>query len=157
MILRILIVLFAVVQVHATPTLEQPDRNIEYYNLDNGVGLHGYDPVAYFEEFGGEALEGNPSISATYGGVTYYFVNRFHRSIFLEDPLRFEPVGGGWNPFALANNAFADIDPTRFYQKGRRMFFFISQGSQVRFIRDPRLEQWADEFWEKETGEKPRL
>jgi hypothetical protein len=40
----------------------------------NNVILKGYDPVAYFKQ--GKAVRGNPSITSTYKGATYFFASR---------------------------------------------------------------------------------
>jgi len=41
-------------------------------NVDSqGVGAHGYDPVAYFTD--GKAVKGDSRYQSSYGGATYYF------------------------------------------------------------------------------------
>lgn len=145
-------------QAVATPTAEQPDRNEAKYNLDGDLGLKGYDPVAFFEEFGGEALEGDENITAVYGNVEYRFASEDNRDAFLADPTRFEPTYGGWCAWAMANDAYADINPVLFTQNGNRMHFFISRGAKIRFDRDlERREGDADDYWKSETGEEARL
>ena len=149
--------LFLAFQVQATPTAEQPDRNIEAYNLESNLGLKGYDPVSYFEEHGATAKKGSADITTTYGGVTYRFSSTETRDIFLGNPTKYEPTYGGWCAWAMANEAYADIDPVIYTQHGNRMHFFISRGAKARF--DQRLEDResdADDYWSDESGEKPR-
>lgn len=50
-------------------------------NVDpNGVGIHGYDPVAYFTE--GKAVRGDAQFSSSYGGAVYYFQSGRRRGRF---------------------------------------------------------------------------
>ncbi len=142
---------------HATPTAEHPDRNEKEYNLENNLGLKGYDPVAYFSENQGLALMGNPEISLEYGNVIYYFSSEENKKLFMSNPTKYEPTYGGWCAWAMSNRGYADIDPLLFTQHGQRMHFFISQGAKARFDRDLELrEADADVFWEEESGERPR-
>ncbi len=141
----------------ATPTAEQPDRAVDFYNLENKLGLKGFDPVAYFGDDGGQALEGDPAIATTYGDVMYRFISEENRDLFLENPTKYEPTYGGWCAWAMANQAYADIDPMLYTRHGDRMHFFISRGAKARF--DQALEtreQDADNFWKSESGEEPR-
>ena len=144
-------------QVLATPTAEQPDRAVEHYNLENKLGLKGYDPVAYFEDQGGEAIKGDAKIATTYGDVMYRFASEENREIFLEDPTKYEPTYGGWCAWAMANEAYADIDPMIYTQHGDRMHFFISRGAKARFDQQLKSrEKSADDYWKSESGEEPR-
>ncbi len=143
--------------VSAAPTAEQPDRNVDFYNLEAKLGLKGYDPVAYFAEHGAEALEGDPQIATTYGDVMYRFASDENRQIFLGNPTKYEPTYGGWCAWAMANQAYADIDPVLFTQNGNRMHFFISRGAKARFDQNLQSrEQDADNYWKSESGEQPR-
>lgn len=141
----------------SAPTAEQPDRNVELYNLDNKLGLKGFDPVAPFAEHGGKAIEGDPNIATTYGDVMYRFASEENRQIFLENPTKYESTYGGWCAWAMANKAYADIDPVLFTQNGDRMHYFIAPGAKARFDADlQRREKDADDFWKSESGENPR-
>jgi hypothetical protein len=161
----------------AAPTMEQPDRNIAVYNLvSERVGLQGFDPVSYFAEGGGVPKLGLANISVEYGGVVYYFADIENRSMFLTDSTKFEPTFGGWCAWAMANDSFADIDPSLYtFTKtvngklqpadsqdlsSRRIHFFISRGAKARFDLDlNKYENLADGFWssESKSGEQPRL
>jgi YHS domain-containing protein len=46
----------------------------------NNVILKGYDPVACFKQ--GKAVRGNPSITSTYKGATYFFASREDKADF---------------------------------------------------------------------------
>lgn len=143
----------------ATPTAEQPDRNIAAYNpAHTELGLLGFDPVAYFAEFGGQALQGDESITTTYGGITYRFVSEDNRATFLANPTKFEPTYGGWCAWAIANEGYAPINPMLFTEHNGRMHFFVHAGTKASFDADlVQREKDADVFWKSETGEEPRL
>ena len=157
-ILTAIIVLATSPMVYAGPTAEQPDRNNEIYNLQGELGLKGYDPVSYFPEGGGAPLEGSTDITGVYGGVTYHFANQDHKDLFFSNPTKYEPTYGGWCAWAMANDAYADINPQLFTLNGNRSHFFISQGAKARFdLSLETREQDADDFWKQESGEDPRL
>lgn len=158
-LLSVLSIILLSWQAQAIPTPEQPDRAIEHYLLeDGGVGLKGYDPVAYFPEHGDGAFKGDTAISATYGGVTYFFVSEANKQEFLSNPLKYEPTYGGWCAWGMANEGYIEIDPLVYTLHGNRAHYFLSPGAKARFDRDlERRESDADEFWESETGEQPRI
>ncbi len=157
LILTTLILIFSQFAL-AQRTLEQKDRAdvLTHYNLEQTqLGLKGYDPVAYFTV--DRAIPGNQSISTNYGGVVYYFSSQENLNEFIANPLKYEPTYGGWCAWAMANNAYADIDPKLYTRNGDRMHFFISRGAKARFDAQlQRREEAADNFWFSETGEAPR-
>jgi YHS domain-containing protein len=158
--LSMITVLLASWQIGATPTAEQPDRNVEFYNLPAGsdLALQGYDPVAFFEEHGAQALTGKSDITTTYGGVTYRFASIENREIFLGNPTKYEPTYGGWCAWAMANQGYAPINPIYFTQHGNRMHFFIRASAKRNFDNNLEFhESNADDFWKSESGEEPRI
>ncbi len=78
----------------------------------NNVILRGYDPVAYFTQ--GKAVRGNPSITSTYKGATYFFASREDKADFDKSPGKFEPQYGGFCANSMAKGKRADIDPKAF-------------------------------------------
>lgn len=80
------------------------------FNLEKGLAVQGYDPVAYFTK--GKAIEGSKQFTAVYEGVTYYFANAADKNLFLKDPKKYEPQYGGWCAYAMgSNNEKVEIDP----------------------------------------------
>ena len=141
----------------AGPTAEQLDRNDAKYNLEGVIGLKGYDPVSYFTEGGGHPQKGLAAIEGKYGDVTYFFASDENRNLFFANPTKFEPTYGGWCAWAMANEAYADIDPELYTINGNRLHFFISRGAKARFDRDlASREADDDNFWKGESGETPR-
>src|SRR6516165_4717410 len=78
----------------------------------NNVILKGYDPVAYFKQ--GKAVKGNPSITSTHKGATYFFASQEDKADFDKNPARFAPQYGGFCANSMSKGRRADIDPTVF-------------------------------------------
>ncbi len=43
----------------------------KHFNLEKGLAIQGYDPVAYFDN---KAVQGDKKFSTQYKGVTYFFL-----------------------------------------------------------------------------------
>ena len=74
----------------------------------NGVGLHGYDPVAYFTD--GKAVKGDPQYHSKYDGATYYFQSADDKAAFDKEP-QYAPQYGGYWAMAMAMGKLEDGDP----------------------------------------------
>ncbi len=98
-----------VVACAETPGKVSPTEAVEDLNLQKGVGLRGYDAVAYFTENG--AVIGDPAISYQWQGATWRFSSVEHRTQFAADPVRYAPQFGGYCAFAVAQGTTADGDP----------------------------------------------
>lgn len=131
--------------------LNAQTTNSGNYNLEKGLAIQGYDPVAYFTE--NKALEGNKSISSTHNGATYYFANIKHKTLFDNDPSKYEPAYGGYCAYAMAFGDKVKIDPETFKIKHNRLFLFYN------FRFNNTLKDWnkdeanlfrkAESEWEK--------
>ncbi len=85
----------------------------QHFNLDNGLAIKGYDPVAYFTQ--GQAVKGNKENALVYAGVTYYFSTMANKETFKKDPAKYEPNYGGWCAYAMgAKGEKVEIDPKTF-------------------------------------------
>ena len=76
----------------------------------SGLAIHGYDPVAYFEQ--GKAIPGNRNITYVWEGTTFAFASEPNRDLFSRSPVSYLPQYGGYCAYAAANNAISDADPT---------------------------------------------
>lgn len=82
-------------------------------NVDrSGVGIKGYDPVAYFTE--NKAVKGDAQFQSQAGGVTYYFASAENKSAFDANPAKYEPQFGGFCAWAVSQGYTAPIDPNAF-------------------------------------------
>jgi YHS domain-containing protein len=85
----------------------------QHFNLENGLAIKGFDPVAYFTQ--GQAIKGNKDYALAYAGVTYYFSTAANKEIFKKDPAKYEPNYGGWCAYAMgAKGEKVEIDPRTF-------------------------------------------
>lgn len=133
-------------------------RNIAEYNLADGVGLKGYDPVAVFPEGGGQPKPGLNSMAVQYQGVTYYFSSQENLNIFTQNPSQYEPTYGGWCAYAMASGSKVDIQPQLYTLHGHRAHYFVSQRAKQNFDRDQmNYEANADANWKRISGEDPRF
>lgn len=66
-------------QLHAQSALR-----LKQFNLENGLAIQGYDPVAYFTQ--GKAIEGSKQFASVIEGVTYRFANTANKELFIKDP-----------------------------------------------------------------------
>jgi len=114
-------------------------RNTREYNLENGLGLKGYDPVAVFPEGGG------------------FFASAENMKRFQADPAKYEPSYGGWCAYGMAYGSKVDIQPHLVTLQGRRAHYFASARTKANFDRDVAgHESRADTFWKQISGENPR-
>jgi YHS domain-containing protein len=96
------------------------------FNLDNGVGASGYDPVAYFLQ--NAAVKGSKDIATVYEGVTWYFSSATNKAAFQKDPAKYEPAYGGWCAYAMgANGEKVNVDPKTFKITGGRLYLFYNR------------------------------
>ena len=143
------------------PAAAQSSRNPSAHNLGDGqLAIQGYDPVAYFEEFGGQPTKGSSRFTVTYDGVVYHFASEANMKAFENDPARFEPAHGGWCSYGMALDAQIEIDPKAFRIGEGRLLLF-SDTDYLEFDGDwvPKersLLGTADKNWKKRSGEDAR-
>ena len=93
------------------------------FNLEKGLAIQGYDPVAYFTQ--NKAVKGNKQFAALADGVTYYFSNSTNKDLFIKDYKKYEPQYGGWCAYAMgATNEKVEIDPETFKLINGKLFLF---------------------------------
>jgi YHS domain-containing protein len=95
-----------------TPAIAGSDKSaVTAVNAGGGVGLKGYDPVAYFTL--GRPTPGMDKYAYRWKGVTYRFASAEDRGKFQADPDKYLPQYGGYCAYAMSIDRIADIDPTR--------------------------------------------
>lgn len=122
------------------------------HNVDsNGVGLKGFDPVAYSRE--GKAVKGDASRRATYLGVTYYFSTQYNRGTFVGRPEQYAPAYGGWDAASMAIGKKVEPDPRNFKVSNGRLFLFnrkfVSNSRKIWDREEESLIEKADAHWER--------
>ena len=95
------------------------------FNLEKGVALQGYDPVAYFTQK--KAVKGKSTLASTYEGVTYYFSTQANKDTFLKTPTSYEPQYGGWCAYAMGSSGEkVEIDPSTFKIVDGKLYVFYN-------------------------------
>lgn len=122
------------------------------YNIENGLAINGYDPVAYFNQ--NKAIEGNKSIKATVEGLTYYFSTTSNKDLFLKDFRKYEPQYGGWCAYAMGSSGEkVEIDPETFKIINGKLYLFYHSwvnNTLTKWNEDEKnLKNKADSNWQK--------
>lgn len=122
------------------------------YNLDKGLAIQGYDPVAYFNP--GKAIKGKKEWAAKYEGVTYYFSSQANKEAFLKNPKSFEPQYGGWCAYAMgATGEKVEIDPETFKILNGKLYLFYHSWTNNTLTKwnqeEAKLKAAADQSWKK--------
>lgn len=145
------IILSILVLVVTTGTgYAQTALRTKQFNLEKGVAIQGYDPVAYFAQ--GKAIKGNKQFAASAEGVLYYFSSAANKDLFLKDYKKYEPQYGGWCAYAMgATNEKVEIDPETFKIIDGKLYLFYhtwSNNTLTKWNKDePGLKSNADKNW----------
>jgi len=118
-------------------------------NIDSqGIGAHGYDPVAFFTE--GKANKGDSRWRSTYGGATYYFQSNSNREMFDKDPAKYAPQYGGYCAMAMTMGKLEDVDPNYFVVYNNKLLLQRNEKAHLMFSKDLEANiKKADENWAK--------
>jgi YHS domain-containing protein len=111
--------------VQFKPVWGQADLAVrqKQYNLEKGLAIQGYDPVAYFTQ--NKAVKGSATTTYTYKNVTYRFSSPANLEAFKKSPGKYEPEYGGWCAYAMgASGEKVEIDPETFKVKDGKLYLF---------------------------------
>lgn len=98
----------------------------KHFNLDNGIAISGYDPVAYFTQ--NKAVKGKKDIAIYHQGVTYYFSSVENKELFKTNPSKYEPEYGGWCAYAMGEKGEkVSIDPETFKIVNGKLYLFYNR------------------------------
>jgi YHS domain-containing protein len=103
--------------------ISQVALKAKHFNVEKGLAIQGYDPVAYFTQ--AKAVKGNKQFASAFEGITYYFSTAANKDLFNKNPKNYEPQYGGWCAYAMgATNEKVEIDPETFKVVGGKLFLF---------------------------------
>jgi YHS domain-containing protein len=98
----------------------------EQFNLDKGIALNGFDPVAYFKK--GTAVKGKKDLAVFDQGVTYYFSSVENKEEFKKNPSGYEPQYGGWCAYAMGKDGSkVEIDPETFKIIDGKLYLYYNK------------------------------
>src|SRR5260370_8879837 len=87
------------------------DSSVPAVNAAEGIGLKGYDPVAYF--INGAPTKGSEQYSFARKGVTYRFASAGNLEKFKADPEKYLPQYGGYCADAMSLDRIPATEPSR--------------------------------------------
>jgi YHS domain-containing protein len=108
---RVLIIVLGLIVAIAGSAVADSNSPVPAVNTAEGIGLKGYDPVAYF--INGSPTQGTKQHSFLWKGVSYRFASAENLEKFKADPEKYLPQYGGYCAYAMSLNRIADIDPSR--------------------------------------------
>lgn len=146
-IVAVLFILFVSISSNAQPLLRT-----KHFNVENGLAIQGYDPVAYFVQ--NKAIKGNKQFTAFAEGITYYFSNAANKDLFIKDYKKYEPQYGGWCAYAMgATGEKVEIDPETFKIVGGKLYLFYHSWTNNTLSKwnkeEASLKSKADASWTK--------
>ena len=95
-------------------------------NLEEGLAIQGYDPVAYFMQ--NKAVKGKKELALQYEGITYYFSTPENKEAFRRTPATYEPAYGGWCAYAMgAKGEKVTVDPGTFKIMQHKLYLFYNK------------------------------
>ncbi len=147
----ILTTVFAVLLLNSTAFAQQVTRTAQF-NIEKGVALQGYDPVAYYTQ--NKAIKGKKELAVAAEGVTYYFATAEDKELFKKDYKKYEPQYGGWCAYAMgATGEKVEIDPEKFKIVAGKLYLFYHSWSNNTLSKwnkdEANLKQKADASWVK--------
>lgn len=106
-------------------TWAQPALRSKHFNLEKGLAIRGYDPVAYFIQ--GKAVKGKKEFAVSTNNVVYYFSSAANKTLFEKEPQKYEPQYGGWCAYAMgATGEKVEIDPETFKIVNGKLYLFYN-------------------------------
>jgi YHS domain-containing protein len=148
---NIMILIGALLLVAGNLAAQSADVRQKQFNIEKGLAIEGYDPVAYFSS---GAVKGRSDIVATQNGITYRFSSIQNRDKFKADPAKYEPQYGGWCAYAMgAKGEKVEVDPETFKIVDGKLYLFYNKffnNTRDSWNKDEnRLKTNADQSWTK--------
>ncbi|MEO1638080.1 MAG: YHS domain-containing (seleno)protein [Pseudomonadota bacterium] len=133
---------FLLIAPLATPALAERSRVV----TQNGMALHGYDPVSYFNASG--PLDGQNAHRLMWHNAIWRFASARNQMIFEHDPHAFAPQYGGHCAMAMTSGALSDITPEAWALYDGKLYLMHSTLARDRWVRQPdQFVAEADAHW----------
>ena len=119
------VLLIILVFLTGMTTAQEAEKRKAAFNLENGLAISGYDPVAYFKS--GKAIKGNPAYAVRAAGITYHCSSPENKELLLKNYKAYEPEFGGWCAYAMGNTGEkVEIDPETFKILNGKLYLFYN-------------------------------
>lgn len=130
----------------------QDQQRVQQFNLEKGIAIKGYDPVAYFTQ--NKAVKGKAEFAVIHQGVKYYFSSNDNKEEFKKAPAKYEPQYGGWCAYAMGETGEkVDFDPETFKILNGKLYLFYNKffnNTLPKWNKDEaNLKTKADVNWKK--------
>lgn len=147
-----LILLITLFSLHTIAQNTVAEKRAKQFNLENGVGIQGYDPVAYFNQH--KAVKGKKKLAVNADGVIYYCSTPENKELLLKNYKTYEPAYGGWCAYAMGNSGEkVNIDPATFKIRNNHLYLFYNayfNNTLKSWNKDEdQLSKKADANWKK--------
>jgi YHS domain-containing protein len=134
---------------------QEKDPRTKHYNVENKLGIQGYDPVAYFNQ--NKPVKGSKDLAVFHQGVIYYFSSAANKEAFKKDPVKYEPQYGGWCAYAMGSKGEkVPINPETYKITNGKLYLFYNKlfnNTLPGWNKDEAgLKSKADVNWRKITG-----
>lgn len=131
---------------------DQSTLRKKQFNLDDGLAIEGYDPVAYFKS--NKANKGKKEFAVSHQGVLYLFSSAENKEEFRRNPSHYEPEYGGWCAYAMGEKGTkVNVDPETFKIVDHKLYLFYNRyfnNTLKSWNKDEvRLKQSADINWKQ--------
>jgi YHS domain-containing protein len=128
----------------------QKELRSKQYNLERGLAIRGYDPVAYF--LLNKAVKGKKELAINVEGATYYFSSTTNKELFSKNFKNYEPQYGGWCAYAMGSNGEkVEVDPETFKIVDEKLYLFYNSFFNNTLTawnkNEPALKTEADKNW----------
>ena len=118
----------------------------ELLNLDNGVAIQGYDPVAFFTDH--RPVKGDAHFQSQYRGAKYYFATAEHKATFDREPAKYEPQFGGFCAYGASRGKTVPVKIETWEILNGRLILQYDLDVKSKFDKDPQgTLKKADENW----------
>lgn len=142
-----LLILLAAVVLNGFP-LRTGATATEYIVVDRntGLGISGFDPVAYFVE--GAPVLGSGEFEYAWDGAVWRFKNEGNRGAFAANPEVYAPRFGGYDPVRITRGVAVAGDPRLWCVSGERLYLFYTPETRDTFLQDAEgIAASADANW----------
>lgn len=143
---------FIIAVLNVTTAQDATALRKKNYNLEKGIAIQGYDPVAYFTA--NKAVKGAKDMAVVFQGATYYFSSTENKEAFKKNPAKYEPQYGGWCAYAMGHDGSkVEIDPETFKIIDNKLYLYYNKyfnNTLKSWNKDEaNLKSHADMNWQK--------
>ena len=118
----------------------------ELLNLENGVAIQGYDPVAFVADK--RPVKGNAQFQSEYRNAKYCFASAEHKAAFDKEPAKYEPQFGGYCAYGASRGKTVPIKIETWEILNGRLLLQYDLEVKSKFDKDPQgTLKKADENW----------